>query len=259
MPNAPCPIPNTTFNMSQLPRTLEDAIVQAREATQAALADGYTRLQVELLFPELKALPTAQQFLPAFQEYGDKLKIFFADAGSAALARRDWNDMPFQLLDVGTGRMTSIQSKVQPEDEIFLFIQPTSVEIPQIEKICEAIGEYRPFVMFVPRLEDSGIVGIGYAARQTRQRFISTIESCYYLRPIFEEAAVFRCYPGLWEVWVEKNGDYVLVAELPKKPSGDELDGILYGKQSQGEGEPVTAKSQSIFKGLQRFVRALRS
>ena len=34
--------------MSELPRTLEDAIVQARVATQAALADGYTRLQVEL-------------------------------------------------------------------------------------------------------------------------------------------------------------------------------------------------------------------
>lgn len=245
--------------MPQLPRTLEDAIVQAREATQAALADGYTRLQVELLFPELKALPAAQQFIPVFEEYGDKLKIFFADAGSAALARRDWNEVPFQMLDIGTGRMAAIQSKVQPEDEIFLFVQPTSVEVPQLEKICEEIDEHRPFVMFVPRLEDSSIVGIGYAARQTRQRFINTIESCYYLRPIFEEAAVFRCYPGLWEVWVEKNGDYEKVAELPKKPSGDELDAIISDGQPQGEGEPVAAKSKSVFRGLQRFVRALRS
>ncbi len=245
--------------MSELPRTLEDAIVQAREATSAALADGYTRLQVELLFPELKALPTAQQFLPTFDEYGDKLKIFFADAGSAALARRDWNEVPFQLMDIGTGRMTSMQSKIQPEDEIFLFVQPTSVEVPQLEKVCEIIGEHRPFIMFAPRLEDSSIVGIGYAARQTRQRFISTIESCYYLRPIFEEAAVFRCYPGLWEVWVEKNGDYIRVAELPKKPSGDELDAIISDGQPQAEGEPASAKGKNVFKGLQRFVRALRS
>ncbi|MBE9214299.1 DUF1995 family protein [Plectonema cf. radiosum LEGE 06105] len=243
----------------QLPRTLEEAIVQAREATQAALADGYTRLQVELLFPELKALPVAEQFLPAFAEYGDKLKILFADAGSAALARRDWNDVPFQLLDIGTGRMASLQSKVQPEDEIFLFVQPTSVEVPQLEKICEYIGENRPFVIFAPRLEDASIVGIGYTARQTRQRFINTIESCYYLRPIFEEAAVFRCYPGLWSVWVEKDGDYQKVAELPKKPSGDELDAIISDGQPQGEGEFVAAKSQNIFKGLQRFVRALRT
>ncbi len=245
--------------MPELPRTLEDAIVQARVATQAALADGYTRLKVELLFPELKALPTVQQFLPAFEEYGDKLKIFFADAGSAALARRDWNEVPFQLSDIGTGRMASIESKVQPEDEIFLFVQPTSVEIPQLEKICEVIGESRPFVMFVPRLEEAGAVGIGYAARQTRQRFINTIDSCYYLRPIFEEAALFRCYPGLWSVWVEKNGDYVRVAELPQKPSGDELDTIIADGQSQSEGEPVAAKSKNVFRGLQRFVRALRS
>jgi len=243
----------------QLPRTLEEAIVQAREATQAALADGYTRLQVELLFPELKALPAAEQFLPAFAEYGDKLKILFADAGSAALARRDWNEVPFQLLDIGTGRMASLQSKVQPEDEIFLFVQPTSVEVPQLEKICEYIGENRPFIIFAPRLEDASIVGIGYTARQTRQRFINTIESCYYLRPIFEEAAVFRCYPGLWSVWVEKDGDYQKVAELPKKPDGDQLDAIISGGQIQGDGESVAAKSQNIFKGLQRFVRALRT
>ena len=245
--------------MPELPRTLEDAIVQARLATQAAIADGYTRLQVELLFPELKALPAAQQFVPAFTEYGDKLKIFFADAGSAALARRDWNDVPFQLVDIGTGRMTSIESKVLPEDEIFLFVEPSSVEVPQLKKICEIIGEQRPFIMFAPRLEDSGVVGIGYAARQTRQQFINTIESCYYLRPIFEEAAVFRCYPGLWEVWVEKNGDYEKVAELPKKPSGDELDMIISGEQPQAEGEPAVASRKTIFKGLQRFVRALRS
>ena len=245
--------------MSKLPKTLEEAIVQAREATSAALADGYTRLQVELLFPELKAMPAAQQFLPVFDDYGDKLKIFFADAGSAALARRDWSDVPFQMLDIGTGRMTSIQSKLQPEDEIFLFVQPTSVEVPQLEKICEIIGESRPFIMFAPRLEDSGIVGIGYAARQTRQRFINTIESCYYLRPIFDEAAVFRCYPGLWEVWVEKSGDYEKVAELPNKPSGDELDNIISGGQPQTEGEPVAPTTKNVFKGLQRFVRALRS
>lgn len=245
--------------MPQIPRTLEDAVVQAREATSAALADGYTRLKVELLFPELRALPLAEQFLPVFEEYGDKLKVFFADAGSAALARRNWNEVPFQLLDIGTGRMASIESKVQPEDEIFLFVEPSSVEIPQLEKICEEIGEHRPFVMFAPRLEDASIVGIGYAARQIRQRFVSTIEPCYYLRPIFEEAAVFRCYPGLWEVWVEKDGDYQKVAELAQKPSGDELDTIISDGQSQSEGEPSAAKNKSVFKGLQRFVRALRS
>ncbi len=244
--------------MSEIPNSLEDAIAQSRLATQAALADGYTRLQVEFVFPELKPLVVAEDFLPLFAEYESRLKIFFADAGGAALARRDWADAPFKILDIGTSRAASLQSKIQPEDEIFLFINPTSVEVPQIEKLCEAIGD-RPFVMLNPRLEDAGIVGIGYTARQTRQRFISTIESCYYLRPVDDQTAILRCYPRQWEIWTETNGNYQKIAELPQKPSGDELDLILSKGQTQTPTDAIPAKKPNMFKSLQRFFKALSS
>ncbi|MBR8834232.1 MAG: DUF1995 family protein [Stigonema ocellatum SAG 48.90 = DSM 106950] len=243
--------------MATIPQTLEDAIAQAQEATQAALADGYTRLQVELLFSELKPTPVAQQFLPLFEQYGSHLKIFFPDAGGAALARRDWVDVPFKISDIGSGR-TATQQKIQPDDEIFLFVAPTSVEVVQLEKVCQEIGD-RPLVILNPRMEEAGAVGIGYTARQTYRRFISTIESCYYLRPIFEEAAVFRCYPGLWEVWVESGGEYQKIAELPQKPSGDELDSILMNGQPQTPSDAAPAKKPTVLRGLQRFLRALRS
>jgi Domain of unknown function (DUF1995) len=245
-------------NMSELPNSLEDAIAQARVATQAALADGCTRLQVEFLFPELKPITVAEQFLPVFAAYDSRLKIFFADAGGAALARRDWADAPFKIEDIGTGRAASLESKIQPEDEIFLFIAPTSVEVPQLEKLCEVIGS-RPLVMLNPRLEDSGVVGIGYAARKIRDRFISTIESAYYLRPVDDETAVYRCYPGQWEVWLETNGEYQRIAELPKKPSGDELDIILTKGQPQTTTDAIPAKKPNVFKSLQRFFKALSS
>ncbi|MDZ8225274.1 DUF1995 family protein [Nostoc sp. ChiVER01] len=243
--------------MSELPNTLEDAIAQSRVAVQAALADGCTRIQVEFLFPELKFMPVAEQFLPLFTEYGSRLKIFFADAGAAALARRDWGDAPFQILDIGTGRTASLQTKIQPEDEIFLFIAPTSVEVPQLEKLCEVIGD-RPLVLLNPRLEDAGTVGIGYTARKIRDRFLSTIESAYYLRPVDDETAVYRSYPGQWEVWLETDGEYKRIAELPKRPSGDELDLILLKGQPQTtDGTP--ARKPNVFKSLQRFLKALSS
>ncbi len=244
--------------MPELPKSLEEAIAQSRIATQAALDDGYTRLQVDFLFPELKLMPVAEQFLSLFTEYESRLKIFFPDAGGAALAKRDWAGTPFNILDIGTGRAASLETKVQPEDEIFLFIAPTAVEVPQVEKLCENIGD-RPFVMLNPRLEDSGVVGIGYTARQTRQRFISTLESCYYLRPVDDTTAVFRCYPGLWEVWVETNGEYEKVAELPKRPTGDELDAIVMQGQPQTGTDAAPAKKPSVFKSLQRFLKALSS
>jgi hypothetical protein len=244
--------------MAELPKSLEEAIAQSRIATAAALADGYTRLQVDFLFPELKLMPVAAEFLPVFAKYDSRMKVFFADAGAAALANRDWQDTPFKIVDIGTGRAASLKSKIQAEDEIFLFISPSSVEVPQLEKLCQDIGD-RPFVMLNPRLEDSGVVGIGYAARQTRQRFISTIESCYYLRPVDDTTAVFRCYPELWQVWVETNGEYEKVAELPKKPTGDELDMIVIRGQPQTSNDGAPVKKPSVFKSLQRFLKALSS
>ncbi|MDZ8185268.1 MAG: DUF1995 family protein [Nostoc sp. ChiSLP02] len=244
--------------MSELPNSLEDAIAQSQTAVQAALADGCNRLQVEFLFPELKLMPVAEQFVPLFREYDSRLKVFFADAGAAALARRDWADAPFQILDIGTGRAASLQTKIQPEDEIFLFISPTSVEVPQLEKLCEVIGD-RPLVFLNPRLEDAGTVGIGYAARKVRDRFISNIESAYYLRPIDDRTALYRCYPGQWEIWVENGGDYQKIADLPTKPSGDELDLILMKGQPQTTTNAVPGRKPNVFKSLQRFLKALSS
>jgi hypothetical protein len=244
--------------MAELPKTLEDAIAQSCDAVKSALADGVSRIQVELLFPELKFMTVAEQFLPEFTEYESRLKVFFADAGAAALARRDWQDTKFKILDIGTGRAASLEAKIQPEDEIFLFIAPTSVEVPQLEKLCDIIGE-RPVIMLTPRLEDSSVVGIGYTARETRRRFISTIESCYYIRPVDDESALFRCYPGLWEVWLETEGEYQKVAELPTKPSGDELDGILMGGQTENTTDATPARKPGVFKSLQRFIKALSS
>ncbi|OUL28641.1 hypothetical protein BV372_24635 [Nostoc sp. T09] len=244
--------------MSELPNSLEEAIVQSRTATQAALADGHTRVQVEFLFPELKFMLVAEDFLPAFAEYDSRLKVFFADAGAAALARREWADAKFKIEDIGTGRATAVGSKVQPEDEIFLFVAPSSVEVAQMEKLCQEIGD-RPVVILNPRLEDYGVVGLGYAARQVRERFIGSIESCYYLRPVDDQTAVFRCYPGQWEIWVETNDEYQKIADLPKKPSGDELDLILMKGQTQTTTDATPAKKPGVFKSLQRFLKALSS
>ncbi|NJM74104.1 MAG: DUF1995 family protein [Scytonema sp. RU_4_4] len=243
--------------MAEFPNTLEDAIAQAREATKAALAEGYKRLQIEILIPELKPILIAEQFLPVFEEYGSRLKVFFPDAGGAALAHRDWRDVPFKILDIGTGKL-SLEQKIEPEDEIFFLIAPTVVEVIEVEKIAQLVGD-RPLVILNPRLEDLGAVGIGYAARQLRERFVKTIESCYYLRSRDNQTAVFRCYPRPWEVWLEKEGEYQKIAEFPQKPSGDELDLILAKAQLTSGAQGVSLVKPNLFKGLQRFLRALRN
>ncbi len=243
--------------MAEIPKSLEEAIAQARVATKAAIADGYTRLLVELVFPELKTMPLALQFIPVFEDLGSQLKVLFPDAGSAALARRDWGQVPFKIDDLGSSR-SPVENKIQPEDQVFLLVEATAVEVAQVEKLCQAAGS-RPVILLAPRLEDAAVVGIGYSARQLRDRFIKTLESCYYIRPL-EGAALFRCYPSPWQVWREVNDDYQLIAEQPQKPVGEALDQILFttsGSTSTDTGETPQVKKPGLVTGLQRFLRAL--
>jgi len=241
------------YLMADFPQTLDEAVAQAIVATQAAIAAGYRRLSVELALPELKPLPVAYQYLPALEAYGDGLKIFFSDAGTAALVKRDWADMTLRTksVDVAGARQTStIEELVEPADQAFLFVAPTAVEVRVVEQICDAVGDL-PVVLFCPRLEDVGTVGIGYTARQMRSRFLSTIEPCYYLRPL-SGAALLRNYPSPWQIWEETEAGYSLLAEEPLRPSGERIDEILM-KSSL----PQAGSRNTLFSGLQRFLKAL--
>lgn len=228
-----------------LPDTLEAAIAQSVDATQAALAAGRTQLQIEILFPELKPMPVVQQYLALFPELGTQFKVFFADAGAAALARRDWGDTPYTIRGVN-----ELLEPVQPEDEAFVFVAPTPVEVGMVEKICGQAGD-RPCILLNPKLQDVSIVGIGYAGRQLRERFLDRLETCYYLRPL-EKGAVFRAYPSPWQVWWDNdNVSYALIAEEDSRPAGDRLDQIL------AQVLPAQAQKKGILQEMQQFLRAL--
>lgn len=246
--------------MTQVPSTLEDAIAQAKDATLSAMEAGYTRLQVELIIPEiaLKAQAIALEFTSIFEQYGSNLAVIFPDTGAAALARRDWGEVPFKVTDLGSSR-TPVEVKISEEDQAFLVVSPSSVEVGQVEKLCNLAGD-RPVILLIPQLENVAIVGIGYAARQLRERFLSTLETCYYLKPL-DGAAVFRVFPNPWQVFAEtENNQFELITEQPTKPMGDVLERILTGTTGEEEaGEtPTPAVKKSGFLGnLQQFLRAL--
>lgn len=176
------------------------------------------------------------------------------DTGTAALAKRDWQDINFKIDDLGNSR-SPIETKIQAEDQLFIAIEPSAIEVAQVEKLCLAAGD-RPVILFLPKLEDAAIVGIGYAARQLRDRFMTTLTCAYYIKPL-ETSAIYRCYPAQWQVWTEQGDEYTLLAERPEKPVGDELDDILT-PSNPNAGDPATpTKSVSIFASLGRFLRTL--
>ncbi|MGK7946625.1 MAG: DUF1995 family protein [Microcystaceae cyanobacterium] len=245
--------------MSDFPDSLEDIVVQAKAATQVALESGIKLLQIELVVPEiaLQAQSLAQQFIPLLEEYGSGLKVLFPDTGAAALARRDWGDTSFTVSDMGS-RNTPIEYKIADEDTAFLVVCPSAVEVQSVEKLSQLAGD-RPVVLLIPQLEDVSIVGIGYAARQLRERFISQIETAYYFR-VLDGAAVMRSYPNVWQVWLEKEDEqYELIAEEPNKPIGEALE-ILINKalgNTTDDSTVITQKQGGLFSEIGRFLKAL--
>ncbi|WP_159788495.1 DUF1995 family protein [Sodalinema gerasimenkoae] len=258
---------DTTENRIELPDDLEDAIAQAKAATKAALEDGYRVIQVEIVYPELKAQPIAETFIPVLTEMGYNLKVMFPDTGAAALARRDWGDTPFKITDVGSRRLP-VTSQMEETDECYLLVEPSDVEIEQVEKLANEAGD-RPVILLLPRLESVATVGIGYAARQLRERFLSKITSCYYVRPL-PGGALLRIYPSPWIVWtLNEENQYEVLTEMSYKPVGEELERLLMGEEledsspepseSDSNAPPSSNKPQSrgLFAEVQRFIRAL--
>lgn len=238
--------------MVTLPNDLNEAAIQAIAATKAALADGQTRLQVEIKIPELKVQPVARQFiLDGFGDLGSNLRVFFPDAGAAALARRDWGETPFAIRGI-----SDVNAAIQDDDATFIFVEPSAVEVMEVEKLCDQAGD-RPVILLNPQLEDVSIIGIGYAGRQLRDRFLSTLESCYYLCPLDDASAVFRAYPDAWQAWLETEGTYNKIADFPKRPSSEALDKVFMTiEDSEGSERPARG---GFLTGLQRFFNALSS
>ena len=202
-----------------IPTDLSTATEQAKTAAQAALDAGVQTLQVEMAIPELKHQPIAKQFLEIFE--GKQFKVLFPDAGAAALARRDWENPDFVIRGIG-----EITNPVEPDDEMYLVVNPSSVEVEKVEALCNTALD-RPVVLLNPKLEDIAVVGIGYAARQLRDRFLSQIETCYYIRPV-DQGVVYRCYPGPWQVWKETAPDeYEWLQDFSSRPAGEDIDRLL--------------------------------
>ena len=235
--------------MSELPSSLEETIDQAIASTKAAIEDGITRLQIEMVIPELKQQPIAERFLSLFQELDLQFKVLFPDAGAAALAKRDWNNPDFTIRGIN-----EMQAVIEPDDDAILVVNPSAVEVQDVEKLCNEAQD-RPVILLNPQLEDVSIVGIGYAARQLRERFLSTLTSCYYYRPM-PDAAILRRHPGGWQVWQEVGEQYELKTELSERPSSEALEKILYGSEDSDSSTAPKPK-KSLLGEVQKFLRAL--
>ncbi len=226
-----------------LPVDLAAAQQQAIAGIRAAIAAGYRRIQVDLVGPELKPETVA---LPLVLGCDPPLTVVFSDAGSAALAQRDWPQLPdgIQVASLGAG------FRVEAGSSLF-FVVPSVYAVEQVEQVCQdyGAGSQGGAILFNPQLQDAATVGVGLAGRRLRDRFIKTFESAYYLQAL-GSTALCRLFPHPWGVWQQTDvGDYQLLQTLDHKPNGEELSQIVGRDQGGASG---------LLSGIRQFLRALQ-
>lgn len=205
-----------------LPGDLNAARRQCAAALEAALADGLTRLQVDLRFEGLRWPAVAHGLCQVLQQWENRetVVLAFADMGAAALARRDFDLSAAQALtfaDLGSGRCPDNAA-------LCVAVTPASPDFTAFENACTALGE-RPVIALNPRLEDAA-VGIGSVARRRRRGFLARWRVVYGLYPL-EQAALAYAHPGPWRLFREDSDGFRLVASLPNRPDGSTLDQLL--------------------------------
>jgi hypothetical protein len=265
-----------------LPDSLTDALDAAAEATCQALDRGCQRCIVEILLPEFWDPLSG----PVYAEEGDqqrfwkltrrfidnvvkrvpnaRLRAIYPDAGVAAMLRNQWTDAAFEFASLND------RIAVAAEDQIVVAAAPDPPGLDGLMRIGKRLHEGQTLVLFNPRLA-SGDVGVGLNIRRLRESYLKEFVTTYSLRPIGDVGTVFRCYPGLWQVFVQDAdvpGRFKLAAERPSRPGGEALDLIVMqalgastggtdGGDGQNGGPGVLQQIGLTINSLQRFMRSL--
>jgi hypothetical protein len=224
-----------------LPADLRSAEAQALEALLAALpSQARGRWSVDWRFEGLRLLPVALRLAAALQEAGQALRLVFADAGGAALARRDAPELAEQIVDFrgqSAGQSTPL----------LLAVAPAPPDYNDFEQLCA--GCSGSVVMLNGSLEDAA-VGIGSVARERRRGFLSQWQPAYALQPLDGSALRFA-FPGPWELYRQDPDGFRLAATFEQRPDLEMQLAALAGENGPGLAGNLRA--------LDAFVEGLRS
>eukprot|EP00577_Skeletonema_sp_RCC1716_P013248 CAMPEP_0113383100 /NCGR_PEP_ID=MMETSP0013_2-20120614/6185_1 /TAXON_ID=2843 ORGANISM="Skeletonema costatum, Strain 1716" /NCGR_SAMPLE_ID=MMETSP0013_2 /ASSEMBLY_ACC=CAM_ASM_000158 /LENGTH=390 /DNA_ID=CAMNT_0000265631 /DNA_START=73 /DNA_END=1245 /DNA_ORIENTATION=+ /assembly_acc=CAM_ASM_000158 len=198
-----------------------------KSSEQSDVVDKLTQREEELM-----QIIANQGFNPTTDSWdGSKLRIYFPDEGSAALARRDWkSEVPSCVEFSSCG---GVQVADTSKDSVVLFFCPRASEAEFVEQILYETEEKRGdelmlTVMVNPLLVDMGVTGFGMAGRRLRERLIDGLIPAYYLRTL-PWGALTRVWPQLFTVWqedAEESTGYRLIKAMDRLPSNPEVEDI---------------------------------
>jgi hypothetical protein len=235
----------TKDTSSSLPADLLTAEAQLQGAVVAALASGVSRRwSANLRFENLRILPVALRLARALLAKDCSVLIVWPDAGAAALARRDADDLSAITLDFNQLKRKESST---PDTRVLLAVGPQPSDYDDFEAVCD--GHAGPVVMLNGRLEDAA-VGIGSVARERRRGFVATWQQAYWLQPL-DGGALLRSYPETWQLFRLDPDGYRPLSIFETRPDPETIAAVLAGEDPDG------LKQQ--LKSVDRFLDGLQN
>ena len=201
---------------NKLPSDLREAESNVYESIQSYFLINSEKsfLSINLKFEGLRINPIIFRLSNKLTEIKFDNILLWADAGGAALAKRDNPEL--------ANKIFTFKEFINTTDllnSVLLVCSPQPYDIEMFEQVCSHTSS--TVIMINGKLEDP-IVGIGSVGREMRKRFAEKWKVIYFIQPL-SMGALLKRFPNEWELFKLNSNGYSFVKSFDKRPDDETI------------------------------------
>lgn len=201
---------------NNLPADLEEAEINVYDSIQSYFLSNSDQsfLSVNLKFEGLRLNPIIFRLSNKLTKIKYENILLWADAGGAALAKRDNPEL--------ANKIYTFKEFINSSDlinSILLVCSPQPYDIEMFEQVCSHAKS--TVIMLNGKLEDP-IVGIGSVGREMRKRFAEKWQVVYFVQPLSLGALSMK-FPNDWDLFKLESNGYSFVKSFEKRPDDETI------------------------------------
>ena len=201
---------------NNLPADLEEAEINVYDSIQSYFLSNSDQsfLSINLKFEGLRLNPIIFRLSNKLTKIQYENILLWADAGGAALAKRDNPEL--------ANKIYTFKEFINSSDlinSILLVCSPQPYDIEMFEQVCSHAKS--TVIMLNGKLEDP-IVGIGSVGREMRKRFAEKWQVVYFVQPL-SLGALSKKFPNDWDLFKLESNGYSFVKSFEKRPDDETI------------------------------------
>ena len=201
---------------NNLPADLEEAEINVYDSIQSYFLSNSDQafLSINLKFEGLRLNPIIFRLSNKLTKIKYENILLWADAGGAALAKRDNPEL--------ANKIYTFKEFINSSDlinSILLVCSPQPYDIEMFEQVCSHAKS--TVIMLNGKLEDP-IVGIGSVGREMRKRFAEKWQVVYFVQPL-SLGALSKKFPNDWDLFKLESNGYSFVKSFEKRPDDETI------------------------------------